>query len=132
MIAVDHRLTEIVLQVVDRFDHSRVGAAEEIAVGFGAGIFLDDLFPFFRRDFRVSVAFQAETELMYDRIAGLAQIFYLVLIGCFDVGADQYEFLDADLIEGLGNRLRRRDGRTAARFLDDINDRGLVRQAVFH
>ena len=50
LIAVDHRFAEIALQVVDRFDHARVRAAQKIAVGVGPGIFLDDFLPFFRRD----------------------------------------------------------------------------------
>ena len=120
------------LQVVDRFDHPRIGAAEKVAVGVGAGVFLDDFFPFFRRDFRIGVAFQAESQLVDDCVTRLGQIVHLVLVGRFDVGADQHELFDANLIKSARDRLRGRDGRTAARLLDDVNDRGLMGKAFFH
>jgi hypothetical protein len=40
LIAVDYRLIEILLQNIDRFNHPSIGAAQKIAVRFGASIFM--------------------------------------------------------------------------------------------
>ncbi len=69
---------------------------------------------------------------MHDRVAGFTQIFDLMRIGFPDVGTDEHEFLDAKMIEGLRDRLCRRQRRATARFLDRFDDRRFVREAVFH
>ena len=67
LIAADDRLAEILFQIVDGFDHPRVRAAKEIAVGVGPRVLFDDLNPFFRRHGAVAVAVKPEPQLMQHR-----------------------------------------------------------------
>ena len=47
------------------------------------------------------MSFQRQAQLVQHRVAGFAQIIHFELIGGFDVGTDQHELFDADVIEGL-------------------------------
>ena len=94
MIAADYRLAEILFQVVDCFDHACVRTAQKIAVGIGPRILFDDLDPFFRRNGAVAITFKPEPQLMEDRKSGFGEVLDLVLVGLFDIGTDEHEFLD--------------------------------------
>ena len=69
---------------------------------------------------------------MQHGIAGFAQIVHFELVGGLDIGADEHEFLDAEVVERLGQRLGRGDRRAAAGLLDDVDDRLFVGQPAFH
>ncbi len=107
MIAAYYRLAEILFQVVDCFDHPRVRTAEEIAVGVGSSILLNNLDPLFRRDGAVAVAFKAEAQFMEHRKTGFAEVLDLVLVGLFHIGTDEHEFLDAEVRKCLPDSLGR-------------------------
>ena len=78
------------------------------------------------------MGFQAEAQFVEHRVAGFVEITDLTLVGLFDVGTDEHEFLDAAVVKRLSDRLRGGNGMAAAGLLDDINDGGLVGQAIFH
>jgi hypothetical protein len=64
---------------------------------------------------------------MDDCVAGFLEIVNFVFVGRLNIGTDEHQFFYREVVKGLGDCLRGRQGWAAARFLNNLNDRGLMR-----
>ena len=64
--------------------------------------------------------------------SGFGEVVDLVLVGLFDVGADEHEFLDAEVRKCLPDRLGRRDRRATTGALNRLHQSGLMGEPIFH
>src|SRR5262245_58605199 len=89
LVAVDDGLAECLLDIRDRFDLRRVGAAQENAVGVRAVVLARELDPFPRRDRREFERLAGKRHVMNHGKAGRAEIIDHGLVAL--VGAEQDE-----------------------------------------